>query len=121
MLFSPGAAKFWSGFIGGVTRLRTSVTRKRAVLQTFTQAGLQIPVAMPTLRYQSAGSHPPSIFQGVSLSEPFSTRAFMSEYAVSMSLLSDAASVAVPGLSFTWRMNLPVPCNKRVGSGSAAP
>src|SRR5258708_22788057 len=37
----------------------------------------------------------------------------MSEYAVSMNLLSDAASVAVPGLSFTWRMNLPVPCNKR--------
>jgi hypothetical protein len=36
----------------------------------------------------------------------------MSAYAVSMSLLSDAASVAVPGLSFTWRMNLPVPCNK---------
>jgi len=30
-----------------------------------------------------------------------STQAFMSEYAVSMSLLSDAASVAVPGLSFT--------------------
>jgi hypothetical protein len=45
----------------------------------------------------------------------------MSEYAVSMSVLSDAACVAVPGLSFTWRMNLPVPCNKRAGSGSAAP
>ena len=26
--------------------------------------------------------------------------------------LSDAASVAVPGLSFTWRMRLPAPCNK---------
>jgi len=32
---------------------------------------------------------------------PFSTRAFISEYAVSMSLLSAAAFVAVPGLSFT--------------------
>jgi hypothetical protein len=45
----------------------------------------------------------------------------MSEYAVSMSLLSAAVFVAVPGLNFTWRMNLPVPCNKRAGSGSAAP
>jgi hypothetical protein len=44
----------------------------------------------------------------------------MSENAVSTSVLSDAARVAVPGLSFTWRMNLPVPCNKRAGSGSAA-
>ena len=35
--------------------------------------------------------------------------------------VSAAASVAVPGLSFTWRMNLPVPCNKRAGSGSDAP
>jgi hypothetical protein len=32
-----------------------------------------------------------------------------------------AAFVGVSGLSFTWRMNLPVPCNKRAGSGSAAP
>ena len=32
--------------------------------------------------------------------------------AASMSLLSAAAFVAVPGLSFTWRMNFPVPCNK---------
>src|SRR6266478_180028 len=59
--------------------------------------------------------------RGVSLSYRFSTRAFISEYAASMSLLSAAAFVAVPGLSFTWRMNLPVPCNKRPGSGSAAP
>jgi hypothetical protein len=44
---------------------------------------------------------------------PFSTRAFISEYAASMSLLGTAAFVAVPGLSFTWRMNLPVTCNKR--------
>ena len=33
----------------------------------------------------------------------------------------DAAFIDVSGLSFTWRMNLPLPCNKRVGSGSAAP
>src|ERR1039458_1192920 len=33
-----------------------------------------------------------------------------------MSLLSSAAFVAVPGLNFTWRMNLPVPCSKRAGS-----
>ena len=45
----------------------------------------------------------------------------MSEYAVSMDVLSDAARVAVPGLSFTWRMNLPVTCNKRAGFSSAAP
>jgi hypothetical protein len=50
----------------------------------------------------------------------------ISEYAHSMSLLRaaafvDAASVGVPGLSFTWRMNLPLPCSKRDGSGSAAP
>jgi hypothetical protein len=37
-----------------------------------------------------------------------------------MSLLRAAAFVAVPGLSFTWRMNLPVPCNKRVGSGGVS-
>ncbi len=43
---------------------------------------------------------------------PFSTRAFISEYAVSISLPSAAAFVAVPGFSFTWRMNLPAPCNK---------
>lgn len=48
-------------------------------------------------------------------------RAFMSEYAVSTSLPSDAASVALPGLTFTWRMGLAVPCNKRPQSGSAAP
>jgi hypothetical protein len=40
---------------------------------------------------------------------------------LSMSLLSASAFVADPGLSFTWRMNLPVPCNKRAGSGRAAP
>jgi len=47
------------------------------------------------------------------------TRAIISEYAVSMSLDRAAAFVAVPGLSFTWRMNVPVPCNKRAGSGNA--
>jgi hypothetical protein len=36
------------------------------------------------------------------VSSPFSTRAFISEYAASMSLVSAAALVAVPGLSFTW-------------------
>jgi len=30
-----------------------------------------------------------------------------------MSLLNAAAFVAVPGISFTWRLNLPAPCNKR--------
>jgi hypothetical protein len=45
----------------------------------------------------------------------------LSEYAASMSLVSAAAFVGVSGLSSTWRMNLPVPCNKRAGSGSAAP
>ncbi len=30
-----------------------------------------------------------------------------------MSLLSAAAFVGVPGFSFTWRMNLLVPCSKR--------
>lgn len=54
-------------------------------------------------------------------SEPFSMRALISEYAASISLFSAAAFVAVSGLSFTWRMNLPLPCNKRAGSGSAAP
>lgn len=49
------------------------------------------------------------------------TRTFISEYAASMSLCSAAVFVAVPGLSFTWRMNLPVPCNKPAGSGSEAP
>jgi hypothetical protein len=50
-----------------------------------------------------------------------STRTFISEYAASMSMLSAAAFVAVPGFNFTWRMNLPLLCNKRAGSGSAAP
>lgn len=59
--------------------------------------------------------------QAIWASHPFSTRVFISAYAASMSLRSDAASVAVPGRSFTCRMNLPVPCNKRAGSGSAAP
>ncbi len=45
----------------------------------------------------------------------------MSEYAASMSRRSDAASVAGPRLRFTWRMNPPVPGNKRPGSGSAEP
>ncbi len=52
------------------------------------------------------------VSQGASTSYPFSTRALISEYAVLMSLLSAAEFVAVPGLSFTWRMNLPVPCSK---------
>jgi hypothetical protein len=40
---------------------------------------------------------------------------------ISMSPLSAAASLAVPDLGFTWRMNLPVPRNKLAGSGSATP
>jgi len=36
----------------------------------------------------------------------------MSEYAAAMSLRSDTASVAVFGLSLTWRMNFPVPCKQ---------
>jgi hypothetical protein len=66
-------------------------------------------------------SHPTSSTQSASPSQPFSTRALMSEYAVAISLLSDATSVPVVGPSFTWRMDLPVPFNKRAGSGSAAP
>ena len=66
-------------------------------------------------------SHPTSSTQSASPSQPFSTRALMSEYAVAISLLSDATSVPVAGPSFTWRMDLPVPFNKRAGSGSAAP
>jgi hypothetical protein len=42
------------------------------------------------------------------------------EYAASMSLLGAAAFAAVPGLNFTRRMNLPAPCSKRAGFGSAA-
>ena len=34
-----------------------------------------------------------------------------------MSLRSDSASVAVPGRSFTWRMNLPEPCSRRARIG----
>src|SRR5215510_8707522 len=49
-------------------------------------------------------------------SYPCSTRVFMSRYAASISLLIASAFVAVPGLSFTWRMYLPVPSNKPVGS-----
>lgn len=52
---------------------------------------------------------------------PSSTRVFMSEYAASISPLSAAAFMDVSGLNFTWRMNLPVPCNKRDGSGRVAP
>jgi hypothetical protein len=51
-------------------------------------------------------------FSRLYFSYPFSTRAFISAYAVWMSLLRAATFVAVPGLSFTWRINLPVPCNK---------
>jgi len=36
-----------------------------------------------------------------------------------MSLLSAAASVGFRVVSLRWRMNLPVPSNKRAGSGSA--
>ena len=38
-----------------------------------------------------------------------------------MRLLSAAAFAGVPDFNFTWRMNLPDPCNKRAGPGSAAP
>ena len=31
------------------------------------------------------------------------------------------ATLPPTGLNFTWRMNLPVPCNNRAGSGSSAP
>ena len=81
----------------------------------------------PTLGKHSAthrsnlGTHIRVALPRVSLIYPCSTRAFMSQYAASMSLLSAAAFVTVPGLSFTWRMNLPVPCSKRAGSGRAAP
>jgi hypothetical protein len=45
----------------------------------------------------------------------------MSEYAASISLLRPAAFVALPGLSFTWRMNSPVPCNVGFFHGAALP
>ena len=54
------------------------------------------------------------------LSYPCSTRSFIPAYAASMSLISAAAFVGVPGLSFACRINLPVPCSKCAGPGSPA-
>src|SRR5262245_2065480 len=45
----------------------------------------------------------------------------MSAYAVSMSFMRAVASTSHSGLSFTWRMNLPVPSNRPSGSASSAP
>ena len=66
------------------------------------------------------GSHLRRPLEGFCELTVFDAR-LLPEYAVSISLLSAAAFVAVPGVGFTWRMNLPVPCNKRAGSGNAAP
>src|SRR5260221_761547 len=48
-------------------------------------------------------------------------RPFMSVYAVSISFLSAVALTLDPGLSFTWRMNLPAPSNRPSGSAISAP
>jgi hypothetical protein len=53
--------------------------------------------------------------------QPFSTRDFMCQYALSMSSRSARPSANGPDRSFTWRMNLPSPCSSLAGSGSAAP
>ena len=45
----------------------------------------------------------------------------MSAYAASINLRSATASNSVRGLSFTCRINLPLPCSKHPGSGNAAP
>jgi hypothetical protein len=52
---------------------------------------------------------------------PFSMRSSISEYAASIRLRNASELAGVAGFSFTWRMNLPVPCSKRAGSGSDAP
>lgn len=51
----------------------------------------------------------------------FRSRARMSTYAASTSWARAAESTSRPGRSFTWRPRLPVPSNKRAGSGSNAP
>jgi nucleotide-binding universal stress UspA family protein len=48
-------------------------------------------------------------------------RDFRSAYAASIRALSAATSRPSPGLTFTWRIRLPLPCNKPVGSFSSAP
>jgi len=48
-------------------------------------------------------------------------RRFISVYAVSISFIRAVASTSRSGLSFTWRMNLPVPSNRRSGSAISAP
>ena len=45
----------------------------------------------------------------------------MSPYAVSINAKSAAPSTSFPGLSFTWRMNLPLPSRRPCGSVSSAP
>jgi len=48
-------------------------------------------------------------------------RSFISVYAVSISFIRALASTSPWGLSFTWRMNLPVPSNRPSGSAISAP
>ena len=48
-------------------------------------------------------------------------RPFMSVYAVSISFIKALASMSSSGLSFTCRMNLPVPSSKPSGSAISAP
>ncbi len=69
--------------------------------------------------YSNNGAAPSS--QNLSRNYPFSTRSLISEYAASTSFLSAASFAAVPGLSFTWRMDLPAPSSNPAGSASAAP
>src|SRR5258708_13620790 len=77
-----------------------------------TQAGLAVLIR----RFTSASAP-----QSVSLSYPFSTRAFISEYAVSMRLISAAAFVVFPRLIFTLRMYLPIPSKPRPRSARPPP
>ncbi len=69
---------------------------------------------------QSLRGHPHPLSRPA-LPHPFSTRALISVYAASISRRSAPASARSPGLSFTCRINRPVPCSSPSGSRSAAP
>jgi hypothetical protein len=66
-------------------------------------------------------SSPTRGFQLQPSAYPCSTRAFMSEYASATSLLNAAEFTSAPGVSFTWRIRLPLPSSRPSGSGNSAP
>lgn len=104
----------------GRTAIRTYGVLDAALLLEFTRLRkrAQPPVAARVQRWLGS---PPHSERGDLAHSATLNLATMSEYAALPSAPSAAVSKGRPGLSFTWRMRLPEPSSRAVGSGNSTP